>query len=162
MLNPRLCFKLTTANAFAKKIITVTSPDRKIKFWLSTDKNGLYYRVAYKGILMVDNSRLNISFKEGGAFTENLAIASANSERLTEDYELITGKASKVHSDCNRIIVPVTEQNGLKRKLEIEVRVFNDGVAFRYVIPKQDQWAAGINITDETDGFNLTQNPVIT
>ena len=154
-------FLLLAVNSFAKKVITITSPDAKIKFWLSTDKDGLYYRVAYKGILMVDISRLNISFKEGGAFNHDLVIVPANPERLTEDYELIIGKASKVHSECNRVIIPVTEQTGAKRNLDIEVRVFNDGVAFRYVLPQQHQWTS-VNITDEIDSFNPTQNPVIT
>ncbi len=153
---------LISANTFAKKIITITSPDAKIKLWLSSDNNGLYYRVTYKGVLMLDNSRMNISFKEGGPFNNNLTISSAKPEKLTEDYELITGKTSKVHSECNRIIVLVTEQTGAKRTLYIEIRIFNDGAAFRYVIPKQDQWATNINVTDEIDSFNLTQNPVMT
>jgi len=153
---------LISANTFAKKIITITSPDAKIKLWLSTDNNGLYYWVTYKGVLMLDNSRMNISFKEGGAFNNNLLITSAKPEKLTEDYELITGKTSKVHSECNRIIIPVAEQTGAKRTLDIEIRIFNDGAAFRYVIPKQDQWATNINVTDEIDSFNLTQNPVMT
>lgn len=153
---------LTAANAFAEKAILITSPDAKIKLWLSADKNGLYYRMSYKEVLMVDNSRLNISFKEGGAFNNNLVLRNADAERLSEDYDLITGKTSKVHSECNRIIVPVTEQSGIKRRLEIEIRIFNDGAAFRYVIPAQDKWAATINITDEIDAFNLTQNPLVT
>ena len=153
---------LLSANAFAKKIIILTSPDTKIKFWLSTDKDGLYYKISYKGILMVDNSRLNIVFKEGGAFNNSLVIAPANQERLTDDYTLLIGKTSKVHSECNRIIVPVTEQTGPRRKLEIEVRIFNDGAAFRYVIPKQSAWEECVNITDELDSFNLTQNPTAT
>jgi alpha-glucosidase len=153
---------LISANAFAKKIITVTSPDTKIKFWLSADNNGLYYKISYKGILMVDNSRMNISFKEGGPFNNSLAIRSATTEKITEDYELITGKASKIRSESNRVIVPVTEQTGAKRRIDIEIRVFNDGAAFRYVIPKQDNWAQMVNVTDEIDSFNLTQNPLMT
>jgi alpha-glucosidase len=153
---------LFSANAFAGKVVTVSSPDTKIKFSLSTDKDGLYYRVSYKGVLMVDNSWLNLSFKEGGTFNNNLAITAAKPEFITEDYSLITGKTSQVHSESNRIIVPVTEQNGAMRKMNIEVRVFNDGVAFRYMIPEQKQWADMVDITDETDSFNLTQNPVAT
>ncbi|MDB4923463.1 glycoside hydrolase family 97 protein [Mucilaginibacter sp.] len=155
-------FLLISANTLAKNIITITSPDKQIKFWLSADNNGLYYKVAYKGTLMMDNSRLNISFKEGGLFNHNLFVAVAKPERLTEDYELVTGKASKVHSECNRVVVPVTEQSGDKRTLNVEVRVFNDGVAFRYVIPKQSGWPASVNVTDEINTFNLTQNPRVT
>jgi len=155
-------FLLISANALANKIVTLTSPDSKIKFFLSTDKDGLYYRVTYKGIVMVDKSRLNISFKEGGAFNNNLLMAAANPQRITEDYNLLIGKTNKVHSENNRLLVPVTEQSGPRRTMDIEIRVFNDGAAFRYVIPKQDQWAPVINITDETDSFNLTQNPLLT
>ncbi|MDP9082021.1 MAG: glycoside hydrolase family 97 protein [Bacteroidota bacterium] len=158
-----ICLLLLIAvSSFAKPIITIQSPDRKIKFWLSTDVNGLYYKVAYKGVLMVDNSRLNISFKEGGSFNHALQLTATKFERLTEDYELLTGKASKIHSESNRVIIPVTEKSGSKRTLNIEIRVFNDGAAFRYVIPKQSGWADMVNVTDEIDSFNLNGNPKIT
>ncbi|WP_295668456.1 glycoside hydrolase family 97 protein [uncultured Mucilaginibacter sp.] len=150
------------SNTFAGKIVTVSSPDANIRFSLSTDNEGLYYRVIYKGVLMVDNSRLNLSFKEGGTFNNHVVISSAKPEKVTEDYDLLIGKTSKVHSESNRIIVPVAEQSGTRRQMNIEVRVFNDGVAFRYAIPEQKQWADMANITDETDSFNLAQNPVAT
>jgi alpha-glucosidase len=153
---------LASLTSFAQKTINITSPDKEIKFWLSTDKSGVYYRVSYKGVLMADVSRLNLTFKEGGTFNQDLAISDAKIERLTEDYDLIIGKTSKVHSECNRVIVPVREKTGLKRSLNIEVRVFNDGVAFRYMIPKQPQLPEMVNISDEADSFNLTQNPVAT
>jgi alpha-glucosidase len=149
------------ADSFAARVITVASPDARIKFTLSTDDKGLFYRVTYKGVLMVDRSRLNISFKEGGSFSHNLQIASAKTENLVEDYTLIGGKSSKVHSDCNRALVPVAELTGDKRALNIEVRIFNDGAAFRYVIPKQGQLAM-VNVTDEINTFNLTGNPKVT
>jgi alpha-glucosidase len=147
--------------SYAAKITSVSSPDGEIKFSLSTDQNGLFYKLSYKGKLLVNNSRLNISLKEGGVFNNNLTTGNAKSERVTEDYNLITGKASKVHSECNRIVVPVTEQAGAKRNLNIEVKVFNDGLAFRYLIPEQHQWKS-VDITDEINTFNLTQNPLIT
>jgi len=156
-----LCL-LVSASSFANKVLTVTSPDNQIKFSLSCDNGGLYYRVVYKGTLMVDKSRLNIVFKEGGGFDHNLVIGSAHPERLTEDYTLLIGKTSKVHSECNRILVPVSEQTGARRKLNIEIRVFNDGAAFRYVIPKQVNGPAMVNITDELASFNLTQDPMAT
>ena len=157
-----LCCIFCTVSAFAGNIVTVNSPDSKIKFWMGTDQHGLYYRVSYKGILMVDKSRLSISFKEGGTFNNSLVILAVNTEKVSEDYSLFIGKTSKVHSESNRILVPVNEQSGLKRQMNIDVRVFNDGVAFRYVIPEQKHWADMVNITDETDSFNLTQNPVAT
>jgi alpha-glucosidase len=153
---------LASANAFAAPLIKISSPDAKITFWLSADRDGLYYRVSYKGVLMLDKSRLSIGFKEGGTFNHDLITGSAHSEKMAEDYQLITGKASRVHSECNRVVIPVTERTGTKRTLDIEIRIFNDGAAFRYLIPKQGNWPGLVNITDETNSFNLTQNPIVT
>jgi alpha-glucosidase len=148
-------------DSFAAKTVSIGSPDSKIKFIFSTNKDGAFYKIIYKGVLMVDKSRLNISFEEGGAFNKNLLMSPVKTEHIIEDYSLITGKASKVHSDCNRAVIPVTEQGGGKRTLTIEVKVFNDGVAVRYVIPKQGQLNM-VNITDEVNTFNFTQNPAVT
>jgi alpha-glucosidase len=153
-----LCL-LAPAYTFAAKIFSVTSPDLRIKFSLSADKEGLYYTVAFKGSLMIDKSRLRLVFKEGGAIDNEIALTATVAEKLTDDYSLLIGKTSQVHSECNRLLVSVAENTGQKRKLDIEIRVFNDGAAFRYIIPEQTQWAGLVNITDELDSFNLTDNP---
>ena len=49
--------------------------------------------------------------------------------------------------------IPVAENAGMKRQLNIEVRVFNDGAAFRYVIPGKPGWEK-VEITDESDSLN--------
>jgi hypothetical protein len=78
---------LIAVHTSAKTIVSVQSPDKQIKFWLSTDANGLFYKVAYKNVLMIDVSRLNINFKEGSMFNNSLHIAVVKPEKLTEDYE---------------------------------------------------------------------------
>ena len=151
---------LIALNVFAQKDLTVTSPDKNIRFKLHVNHAGLHYQVAYKGTLLVDDSHLNISFQNGGAFTHNLKLEKHTLRHLEEDYDLIVGKTSKVHSACNQLLVQVSEKNNLKRRLSLEIKVFNDGAAFRYQIPDQHQWKS-INITEENNTFNLTQNPVV-
>ncbi len=151
---------LAFENVSAQRSFTVSSPDKSINFWLSTDQGGITYRVTYKGTLLVDNSRLKISFQEGRAFDHDLQLGKPQLQHLQEDYDLIVGKTSKVHSDCNQAIVLVKEKTGLERQLNVEVKVFNDGAAFRYRIPNQHQWQS-VNITDETNTFNLTQDPTV-
>lgn len=147
-----------SSNVFAKQGITVTSPDKKIEFQLGKDQSGLIYRVSYKGQLLADNSRLSISFKEGGAFGKDIILGKPEFKKMEETYDLIVGKSSKVHSVSNKVIVPVTEAGGLKRQLNIEIRVFNDGAAFRYVIPGKAGWQ-NAEITEEANTFNLTNDP---
>ena len=149
---------ISVSAVFAKQGVTVTSPDKKIAFILNADQSGLTYRVSYKGQLLVDNSRLSISFKEGGIFGQNITLGKPVFKKMEETYDLVIGKTSKVHSLSNEVMVPVTENGGLKRQLNVEIRVFNDGAAFRYVIPAKNGWEQ-VEITDESDSFNLTQDP---
>src|ERR1700743_3402156 len=60
--------------AFAAQSFTVSSPDKNIQFWVGYDQSGMVYRVKYKGELLVDNSRLSISFKEGGIFGKDISL----------------------------------------------------------------------------------------
>jgi len=148
---------LTITSAFAKSDITVSSPDKKITFVLDKDASGVFYMVSYEGQLLVDKSRLSLSFKEGGEFSKNITLGKPSSKKMEESYDLVIGKSSHVHSLSNELMVPVVENSGLKRQINIEVRVFNDGAAFRYVIPGKD--GEKVEITDEADQFNLTQDP---
>jgi alpha-glucosidase len=143
--------------AFAKSI-TVSSPDKKIVFSIDKDRSGLFYQVSYKGRLLVDKSRLSLSFKQGGIFGEHIVLGKPVLKKVEETYNLVVGKTSHVHSLSNELIVPVTENGGMKREINIEIRVFNDGAAFRYVIQGKAGWEKA-EITDESDQFNLTQDP---
>src|ERR1700761_8694727 len=122
------------------KPVTITSPDRNIVFSLDQGPKGLVYRVSYKGNLLVSDSKLSISFKEGGEFGNNVSMGKPAFQKMEETYDLIVGRSSHVHSLSNEAMVPITETGGLKRELNIEIRVFNDGAAFRYVIPGKPGW----------------------
>lgn len=147
-----------TTCAFAAQSFTVSSPDKNIQFWVGYDQSGMIYRVKYKGELLVDNSRLSISLKEGGVFGQHISLGKPVFQKMEETYNLPVGKASKVHSLSNQATVTATETSGLKRQIIVQVRVFNDGAAFRYQIPGQHGWQQ-VEITDESDSFNLTQDP---
>ena len=148
---------LTITSAFAKPGFTVNSPDKKITFTVDKDASGVFYTVSYKGELLIGKSRLSLSFKQGGEFGKDITFGKSSSKRVEETYEMVIGKSSHVHSLSNELMAPIVENSGLKRQINIEVRVFNDGVAFRYVIPgKGDEQ---VEITDEADQFNLTQDP---
>ena len=149
---------ITVSCTFAKPGISISSPDKKITFSLDKDESGLIYHLNYKGQLLIEKSRLTLSFKAGGAFGKDITIGQPNFKKLEETYELVIGKSSRIHSLSNEMMIPVTENSGLKRQLNIEVRVFNDGAAFRYVIPGKPNWAK-VEITDESDQFNLTNDP---
>ena len=68
---------------------------------------------------------------------------------MEEDYDLIVGKSSHVHSLSNEVMVPIIETGGLKRTLNIEIRIFNDGAAFRSSGRLLGLGSEKVEITDE-------------
>ena len=147
--------------AFAQKIIRVHSPDNNIVFSFLMTKNALAYQLGYKGKQLVDKSVLSLAFKEDGDFSEELTKGKPIFRKGDETYDLIVGKAKTVHSQYWELTVPITRLNdAAKKQVNFVVRVFNDGVAFRYEFPAQKNWDR-IILTDEETTFNLAQNPTV-
>ena len=161
MICVRLTFFLILASAcpvVAAKPVTITSPDRNIVFRLDGSAKGLNYSVAYKGNVLIENSQLRISFKSGGEFGGSVSFGKPQFKQMEESYDLKVGRSSHVRSISNEVIVPIRESTGLKREFDIEIRVFNDGAGFRWVLPASPG-LANVEITDESDAFNFKGDP---
>ena len=78
-----------------------------------------------------------------------------------DDYTLPEGKASKVHDTYKEASIPMQEMNNKKRLVILHVRLFNDGAAFRYEFPAQQNWD-NYTLSDENTSFNITGNPTAT
>ena len=53
------------------------------------------------------------------------------------------------------------EMNNKKRLVILHVRLFNNGAAFRYEFPAQNNWN-DYTLTDENTSFNISGNPTAT
>ena len=147
--------------SFSQKIIQIKSPDKNIVFSFTLTKNSPVYEVVYKGKKLVDKSSLGLAFKEDGTFAEGLVAGKPIFKTDDETYDLVVGKAKTIHSHYNELTVPIIRNNGTdKKQVNIVVRAFNDGVAFRYEFPKQEGWSSYI-LTDEQTTFNLAANPKV-
>ena len=152
---------INSAKAFAQKAIRIQSPDHHIVFSFMLTKSSPVYQVQYKGKILVDKSTLALAFKEDGNFAEGLVAGKPIFRTGDETYDLVVGKTKTVHSQYEEVTIPLIRSNGPEKKqVNIVVRAFNDGVAFRYEFPSQKNWAA-YTLTDEHTTFNLAQNPAV-
>ena len=143
--------------AYSQKVVRLASPDGNIFFSFDI-KNKPTYNISYKGKRIIDNSSLGLSFADG-EFSEGLGALKAVYHDSTEDYDLVVGKTSHVHDTYKQVTIPL-EQTSTKRKVDVVVRAFNDGVAFRYEFPPQDDWRS-FDLTNENTTFNLNGNTVV-
>lgn len=145
---------------FAQKNIQVKSSDGNIVFSFKLTKQAPEYHVAFKGKTMIADSKLGLSFLGNDDFGTNLKMLKPAYKEVDEMYDLPIGKTKTVHNQYREVFIPLIEPSGLKRQINIVARVFNDGVAFRYEFPAQNNWSS-YTLADENSTFNITGDPLV-
>ena len=112
---------------------TVTSPDGSLKAIVSLSEEGkLSYTVSRDDRTIVDESPLGLTLSSED-LTEGLELVAAENGSVDDSYTLPVGKRSQYRDHCNTL--SVTTQKGTW-KMNVLFRVYDDGFAFRYEIPK--------------------------
>lgn len=142
----------------AQKKVHLSSPDKNIHFQFELSRSGPSYAVTYKGKKIIAPSALDFRF-DNGDFKTNLGLNKPITQKGFEEYELIVGKASKISSSYNELILPLEERNAPARKINLVVRAFDDGIAFRYEFPQQSNWPE-YELLEENTRFNLVGDPM--
>lgn len=142
---------------FARKSVQLTSPNGKLKFSLTLEREHPVYDIQYQKQALVQNSPLSLVF-DNGAFGEGLKMNKPVFSTKEETYELIVGKSKTVHSLSKEVVIPLEETTSPFRKINLVVRAFNDGIAFRYEFPEQPNWKSYV-MYDENTAFNVVDNP---
>lgn len=123
-------FFFDSDNLFAQQpgYAIINSPDAKIEFKLTTTNSKLFYSVTYDKTPVIESSAMGL-IVNGYVFGENLSIVNVKKDKLNETYTY-RGVHSKAINRYNSGEVSLRNMFPFK----VEVRVFNDGVAFRYIL----------------------------
>ncbi len=143
----------------AQKKINLTSPDGNLRFSFKLFNKTMMYSVAFKGKTIIDYSSLCLQF-ETDNFETNLTMNKPVYRDTSEDYELIVGKTKQVHTHYKEVKIPLEETVTPYRKINLLVRIFNDGLAFRYEFPEQ-KFFISFTLLNENTTFKLTGNPKV-
>jgi alpha-glucosidase len=128
--------------------ITVKSPDSKVTAAFFINNGKLNYQVKYKGQPVIDTSRMGLIVNE---LEYGTCRSLHSSKTKTIDEQFAWRGTHRIAHHLSSACTITTEPLNDGRSLSVDVRVFNDGVAFRYVI-KHQQTA---NITRELTSFTV-------
>lgn len=143
---------------FAQNKASISSPDKQLNFMFGLAQGHPEYSVRYKNKNLIEHSTLGLTFIGNDFFGSDVETGHITITDGVDDYTLPAGKTSKVHDTYREAAIPMQERNGKKRLIYLRIRVFNDGVAFRYEFPEQNNWHE-YTLTDENTSFNLSGNP---
>ena len=129
----------------------LSSPDDKNLITISLNNNDLHYSVSRNGEELISKSKLGLVFKELDLSKfDNIKFVS-NTENNTS-WETVWGENKIINDDHKALTLEVSSEG---KNMLVQFKAFNDGVAFRYVIPKQN--LDSLNLQDEITQFNVAQ-----
>lgn len=137
------------------------SPDKSIsvKVFLVNNAQSNYnkkicYQVSKSGEVLIDTSETGFNTINAGNFATGSRVKSVSDiTTINEEYTLVSGKALQVAYSANEASISLENSKGFL--YSIVVRIFNDGFAFRYQLPKQKKGLKNIIVSKEFTSFKL-------
>ncbi|MBR5053261.1 MAG: glycoside hydrolase family 97 N-terminal domain-containing protein, partial [Bacteroidaceae bacterium] len=130
---------------------TVASPDGHLKAVVTlSDEGKLSYTVSRDERTIVSESPLGLTISAAD-FREGLELLEAVNDSVDDAYTLPVGKRSQYRDHCNTL--SVTTKKGTW-KMTVLFRLYDDGFAFRYVLPKYGAHSKAI-LTEEASRIRV-------
>ncbi|MFL9843563.1 glycoside hydrolase family 97 protein [Flavobacterium rhizosphaerae] len=122
-----------------------------------TLKNGLpTYTVNHNNDEVITPSSMGFVLKDED-LSKNFKVTDSKTSSFDETWTQVWGEKKNIRNHYNQMVVQLQTNDNRKRKLNIEFRAFDDGVAFRYVFPEQGI-KDSLYIMDEVTAFNLKED----
>jgi alpha-glucosidase len=122
--------------------VKVTSPDGQIEFRMflspqqvSSEYWRLAYQVSFRGKLLMDTSYMGLNFRDQPVLGVNLGLVTSKTQAVDETFTVPAGKSKTIRNHYNLLTAEYMQNGTLGRRLTMEVRAYDDGIAFRYDIP---------------------------
>ena len=124
-------------------------PDSGLRATVELTDNGSLTFAARRGdTAIIAPSSLGLTTRSAD-FTEGLRFLSANRRTLQETYTTPSGKRHRHHSVMRQLRLSFATASGAR--MDLLVRVADDGVAYRYVVPSDDK----VSVTSEASAFRV-------
>ncbi|HVS98564.1 MAG TPA: glycoside hydrolase family 97 protein [Puia sp.] len=146
--------------------ITLSSPDGRLRFEFRSGEGLPVYSVWYRDRPVIVSSPLSLVFRGSGnnpvpsVLGPGLRALTPGYRQGLDEYALPVGRNSKVRDRYKECTIPLWEPGARRRRIDLVVRLYDDGLAFRWTFPKQHGWSAYALLAENT-GFRLAGDPVL-
>ncbi len=135
----------------------ITSPDGDIKAFFLLDDGKPFYEVTFNDSIVIERSEMGFELADGPSLNGNFMIDEVMISSENRRWEPAWGESSSFRERYNRNYFSLKEKGEPGRKLDIEFRVFDDGLGFRYVFP-EDSGLDTLLIQDELTRFRFNDD----
>ncbi len=128
--------------------------EMKLNFGIDTSGTP-YYQLAFRGKEVIKKSALGIAFADSDGFKTNLEVIGSEKKNVDDTWKPVWGEVSSIRNHYQELTIKLRQKTDQHRLMNIIFRVFEDGAAFRYEFPQQNDLKYFI-VTDELTQFALT------
>ena len=134
---------------------TLQSPNGNIKITISDELTTPSYSIDFKNKPVINSSALGFKFKQQAPFSEGFKITHTQQNTQNTQWQQPWGERQTVTDNHNEVAVTFKKPQG--GVFTVKFRAFNNGVGFRYEIPKQPGFE-NIEITKELTEFAIADS----
>lgn len=118
----------------------IQSPDGRLVAQINVDDSGdmqnlLSYSVSWNGIEVLVPSTLGLDIEKMPSAT-GVKLVGVDAQAVDQTWETVCGERSEVRDHFNETTLHLQTLGDQPRKVDITYRAYNEGLAFRYKIPK--------------------------
>lgn len=137
----------------AQQSTSLSSPDGKLIFSFELTREGEpKYSITYHHHPLILSSALGFDGWEKG-----FELTDAILSKKDTLWKPVYGERSTVKDHYKQLTLSLLLEHDERRKLQIQVRAYDAGIAFRYIFPKDAQSGKEIVIKDELTDFSLPE-----
>jgi alpha-glucosidase len=137
---------------------TLKSPDNNLVFNLKNEKL-LEYSVSFRDKIIINPSALGFEFRDENPMTGNFAVLDQKSNSVNETWiPVVKSKHAEVRNNYNELKLTLREKSDPGRIMDLIIRAYNDGVAFRIRLPRGAK-AGDRQIVKELTTFSVPGDP---
>lgn len=133
------------------------SPSKNFKLTILTSPRGeIFYKLDFKGKTIIKESKLGIELVRDADLMDGFEIQRIDQKEIFEKWSTVWGEVDTIINHCNSVLV-MLKQTSSSRYLNVQFRIFDDGLGFRYEFPAQENLKYFI-VAEEHSQFAMTGN----
>lgn len=146
--------------------VNLESPDGNVSIAIAVQEK-ISFSIFHKGRSVLDEVEFGLQFNQSPFLGTEMVIVRSEANVIDEKWEPVTGQFDEVNNHANELVLVLKEKKFPARDLHLVFRAYNDGIAFRYVIPKSfenflpyHQMGQKMALVDEVHSYSFSENHV--
>jgi len=151
-------FSLILLSACSADLPRLQSPDGNIRVEFENSEH-FRYAVNFRGQLILKPSKLGLRFRDHGSMDGGLKVVGTEFRNNDSQWERVWGRSKVVRDHYQELVIHLTNE-AQDLRMDVIARANNDGIAFRYHLPVQENMGE-FNLTSDETEFAFASNHTV-